>query len=101
MEYARLVLYAIGLIFSLALAGRLFAIHTWVARLFGTIMVGWAMGSAIFLALLAWSMITGDPDPTWRGIVMTVEAVILGVLPPIAYFLFIRPPGKSGSGGDG
>jgi len=92
MEYLRLVLYSSGLVFSLALAGRLFAIEAWVARLFGTIMLGWATGSAIFLALLAWTMVTGNPDPSWRGAVMTLEAFILGALPPFAYFLFIRPP---------
>lgn len=92
METVRLLLYLAGMVFSIVMAGQLLSIRQRLARLFGAVMIGWAVNCASLLVLL-YALASGAPTPAWRDAVLTVNAVLLAAAPAALYFWFPRVGG--------
>ena len=88
MMAIRAVLYAAGLLFSLLMAGRLFAGKSRPSALFGTVMAAWAINCAVLLAMLAYFAVTGEPRAPWSGALLTANASLLAAAPAALYVLF-------------
>jgi len=88
MMTIRAVLYAVGLLFSLLMAGRLFAGKSRPSVLFGTVMAAWALNCAMLLAMLVYFAATGDSRAPWSGALLTANASLLAAAPAALYVLF-------------
>lgn len=88
MMTIRAVLYAAGLLFSLLMAGRLFAGKSRPSVLFGAVMGAWAINCAMLLAMLVYFAATGSPRPPWSGALLTANALLLAAAPTALYVLF-------------
>lgn len=94
IEWLRLVLYGLGVMFAIALAGQMFRLNLWLARLMGLAMAGWAINCALLFALLACLMLTGDPRPEWSETLFIANSVLLGAIPILLYLGFLREEQK-------
>jgi hypothetical protein len=81
-------LYSLAVLFSLLTAGRFAVVQDRLARLLSAFSVAWAVNAATLLALLVYSEVTGDPDPSWRGGLLTVNAAFMVAAPLLLYVLF-------------
>jgi len=98
MNELRLGLYLAGMIAAGTMALRLFSIRNRLAFLFGLVMVGWVVNCGTLGVMLVYTLATGFPLPPWRNALLTVNAVLLGLLPAGLYlfFLYLKPEGEDG-----
>jgi len=92
METFRLLSYLVGIVFSIVMAGQLLSIRQRLARLFGAVMIAWAINCASLLVLL-YILATGAEAPPWRDALLTLNAVLLAAAPTALYFWFPRAGG--------
>lgn len=90
MDLVRFVLYCLSIVFSVAMAGRLFPVDNRLARAFGVVMVVWAINSGLLLGLLIYYLISGDPYPSWRDTAMMANAVLMAGTVIGLHFAFPR-----------
>jgi len=76
--------------FAVALAGQMFRLKLWLAKLLGVAMVGWAVNCALLMILLVCWQITGILRPDWAEWPFVINALILGTVPALLYFGFLR-----------
>ena len=92
METFRLLLYLAGIVFSMVMAGQLLCIRQRLARLFGAVMIAWAVNCASLLVLL-YVLTTGAEAPPWRDGLLTINAALLAAAPTALYLWFPRTGG--------
>jgi prolipoprotein diacylglyceryltransferase len=88
------ILYMVGFVAALLMAGRLFATDYRLARLFGAMLVAWAVNCALLLALLVYLAFTGIPRPEWADLAFLVNSALLAAGPVALYIMFPRGDGQ-------
>jgi hypothetical protein len=79
MDLVRFVLYSLSILFSAAMAGRLFPLNNRLATAFGVVMLVWAINSGLLLGLLIYYLVSGDPYPSWRDAAMLINAALMAM----------------------
>jgi hypothetical protein len=89
------ILYVIGALSSAGLAWRLLSLKSDLGRLFGLVMLGWVINCLTLGTLAVHAIYTGEILPSWRGLVMNINAAFLAGCPLLLLLLF----GRSRNGG--
>ena len=97
MPELRLACYVVGLLMSLILSGQLLRIRHSLARLLAVAMGAWTV-NCISLFLLLFFAVSGEPSPSWRDMLMTVNALLLAAIPVLLYGWFLKVNGTGDHG---
>lgn len=89
MDVLRLGLYLVGALASLLLAGRLLSGRHTLSKMFGGMMVAWAVNCVVFGALLLFLMAMGEL-PEWTVWIRLLNAFLLAVAPLSLCIWFMR-----------
>ena len=89
IEVSTLVLYCIGLAFSLLLSGRLLSGRHTLSRLLGGVMVAWAFNCASSGALLLFHVVMGCA-PEWEPGAWLTNSFLLALAPITVCGWFVR-----------
>lgn len=90
METLRLGLYITGIILSAVVAGQFVRLRrNPLARLLTAVMLAWSVNAVMLFLLLFFSTILGSSLP-WRDAILTVNAVLIPVVPGALYLWFLR-----------
>ena len=93
LETARFLLYAVGFAFSLTIALQLFRLRQPLSRMLAAFSLAWTANCAILALLLVEVRMLGA-SPSWGGVILTANAVLLAAAPVALYVWFARQNGR-------
>jgi len=93
LEIIRAILYVVGILASMTMAGHLLRLRHPLAKLLFVAMLAWAFNCAMLLVGV-WALIQWDGFPSWHYYMRTINTLFLAFVPIIMYIGFWRINGR-------